>query len=320
MCALERRAVIDIGSNSVKLLIADVEAGDAVPVDEMGEQTRLAQGLRVTGELSTDAIDRTLAVCSRWMEVARASGAIRFRALATSAVRDAANSSVLLDRLKERTGARPMVIDGDREACWAYEGVVDPLASRRTLVIDVGGGSVEFAWGRGRELNRWQSLKLGVVRLLEGGAYSDPPTEKQRRETEARISQCLDENMATDFESELIASDAMDCVAVGGSAAILANIKNGWAIFERERIDLARIDRSEMADLSDRLWGLGLEDRRRVVGVPPERADVILMAACLFETLMDRWKIGILRPSTRGLRFGAAVDEVGPWFPVQEEA
>ena len=319
MRAVERRAVIDIGSNSVKLLIADVGPGDVVPVDEMGEQTRLAQGLRVTGELSTDAIDRTLAVCGRWMGVARASEAVRFRGLATSAVRDAGNSSALLDRLEQTTGARPMVIDGDREARWAYEGVVDPLGSRRTLVIDVGGGSVEFAWGRGRALDRWQSLKLGVVRLLEGGVYSDPPIEEQRRETESRIRKLLEENMAPEFESELVASDEMDCVAVGGSAAILANIKNGWADFDRDQIDRVCIHRSELADLSDRLWRLGLEDRRRVVGVPPERADVILMAASLFETLMDRWNIGSLRPSTRGLRFGAAADEVGPWFPVQQE-
>ncbi|MBI1842606.1 MAG: Ppx/GppA family phosphatase, partial [Verrucomicrobia bacterium] len=147
----ELRAIIDIGTNSVKLLIAEVSGRVVTPVHEVSEQTRLGRGFYETHELQSEAIGDTLRVLDEFKYVAAHRGARRLQVVATSAVRDARNQRTFLDAVLRHVGVKVDVLTGDLEADWVYQGVTsDPaLAGQRLLIVDVGGGSTEFILGQG---------------------------------------------------------------------------------------------------------------------------------------------------------------------------
>ena len=307
----ETRAVIDVGTNSVKLLIAEVQDSVVWPLHESGEQTRLGQGFYETHILQTAAIDQTAKAVAGFVQVARSFSAAVLRVVATSAARDAKNSADLIRALEGASGVPLEIISGEQEADWAFKGVTtDPqLASGALLVMDVGGGSSEFIHGAAGARVFAESVPLGTVRILESIQISDPPSDGERHACELEVRRVLQSGLQRDIDLELRKiSVPIQLVGTGGTSTIMARIKGQIRSFDRELIEGTVLTREELSDEIGRLWSMPLEKRKQVTGLPPNRADVILPGSVIFHQVMELFGLDRLRVSTRGLRFAALLD------------
>ncbi|MFM8471194.1 MAG: Ppx/GppA family phosphatase [Limisphaerales bacterium] len=304
-----RRAVIDIGTNSVKLLVADVSSDAVEPVWEGSEQTRLGRGFYEDHRLRPEAIADTAKAVAHFVQRAREQGAAHLRVIATSAARDAANASELLAAINTTSGQVVEVISGEQEADWAFEGVLTDasLRDQPVLILDVGGGSTEFILGDAGHARFRDSFKLGTVRLLEAARVSDPPAPAELAALRARLGAFLDREVRPNLTPHLAQlSPALPClVGTGGTTSILARLELQLPDYDRGRIEATRFTAARLRWHVERLWSLPLADRRELPGLPPKRADVILFGAVIYETVMESFGLAELRVSTRGLRFAA---------------
>src|SRR5438477_7420024 len=173
-----RRAVIDVGTNSIKLLVAEVSGHEVIPLVEESKQTRLGRGFYETHRLQPEAIASTARAVAKFAEMARQREVSPIRVIATSAARDAVNAAELASAIEAASGLKMEIISGEQEADWVFQGVTtDPrFARERLLLLDVGGGSTEFILGWDGQKHFSQSFPLGTVRLMEKIPHSDPPT------------------------------------------------------------------------------------------------------------------------------------------------
>ncbi len=305
-----RRAVIDVGTNSVKLLVAEVDGHVVRPVWEEGNQTRLGEGFFDTRRLQRRAIDRTIEAVAEFVNTARAHGAGHIRVVGTSAVREADNGAELTQALASRTGLALEVISGDQEAEWAYLGVTsgETFRNRRLLIVDAGGGSTEFLLGEGEQRLFRRSFPLGAVRLLERLAPSDPPRPQELDQGRTWLREFFRERLRPGLPHEALEPDRTWLVGTGGTAVILARMALGIETYEREAIESLRLQAGTLSEWVERLWRLPLAERRKIPGLPPPRADVILTGALIYEAAALHLGFAELRASTRGLRFAALVD------------
>ena len=315
--AFETRALIDVGTNSVKLLVANVEGAMVHPVHELSEQTRLGRGFYENQVLQPEAIQETVRVLKEFRELAAAYHATSLRVVATSAARDARNQADLIQAARELAGVEIEVIPGDLEAEWVYRGVTsDPsLHGQRLLILDVGGGSSEFILGEGEHNQFRESFPLGSVRSLEQNHPSDPPTSEELGRCRELIARFVQDRIQPSVREALNRSNVPTrLVGTGGAATIMGRILLSLKSFERDRLDGAFLSRTEVSRLVDRLWGVSLGERMQIVGLPKKRADVILTGAVIYEQVMASLEFDGVSVSTRGLRFGGVLAGRGVGF------
>jgi exopolyphosphatase/guanosine-5'-triphosphate,3'-diphosphate pyrophosphatase len=281
-----RRAVIDIGTNTVKLLVADVRDGDVSPIVSKDITTRLGEGVEQTRRLSRVAIARTTRAVADYVADAREHGAVQITALTTAAAREAHNRQDLLDAVRARTGLEVEIITGQREAELIFRGVSsDPaFASGRLLVMDVGGGSAEAIQGNAGRVEQWKSLPLGAVRLTE--KFAD--------------FAALAEYLRTTLRRELTGW-AGRLIATGGTNTTLVRVLKG-------RVDHATFTLDEVRALVMKLNAMTLDERRRVPGLPPERADIIVAGGAVVVFAMETLGAYELTVSARNLRYGVLAE------------
>ncbi len=311
-----RRAVIDVGTNSVKLLVADVAGRVVDPVVEESEQTRLGNGFFKDNQLRPGPISETARAVAVFAARAREAGAGWPRVIATSAARDAKNAGELTGAILRATGLKTEVISGEQEADWVFQGVAtDPLlATQPLLLLDVGGGSTEFIVGQGDRKHFRQSFQMGTVRLLEHLPHSDPPKLEELAGCRKWVADFLENEVRPKLEPALrrerdMASGraGIQLVGTGGTITILARMEARLESYDRERIEATRLSRAQVSAHVERLWSLPLAERKMTVGLPRKRADVILFGAAIYEGVMSAFKFDELRVSTRGLRFAAVM-------------
>ncbi len=331
-----RRAVIDVGTNSIKLLVAEVAGREVRPVCEQSKQTRLGQGFYQTHRLRPEAIAATAQAVTAFAEIAREHRATSVRIIATSAARDAANAGDLASAVEAASGLRLRIISGEQEADWVFQGVTtDPALRRQSLLLlDVGGGSTEFIVGRGDHKHFSRSFPLGTVRLMEIIPHSDPPATGElaacqkwirgflEREVRPEVALALQREAADGPKTpwhpipnpgRLPARKARtppraQLVGTGGTTSILARMEARLTDYDRERMEATRLSLDRLRWHLSRLWSLPLEKRKQIVGLPANRADVILTGAVIYEAVMELFGFEVLRISTRGLRFAAVME------------
>lgn len=296
-----RLATIDVGSNSVHLLIVEVdEHGQFRPIDREREMVRLGAHGLTTGRLAPDAVRRALAALTHFAELARVHKCERVLATATSAVREADNGESFLRRVKRQTGIDVEILPGPEEARLIALAVnhVRHLGDRRALGIDIGGGSTEF-WitesGRNRLL---VSNRVGSVRLTESFVKRDPPGKTDVKRLRAAIAGAL---ARTAREVAEVGFD--EVVLTSGTAITLAEMAHAARHGDvdpaklpppdTEGLELTSEDLGRLAKLVARL---PLSERKRVPGLPPERADIIVAGAVLLDTIYET--LGIERAQT----------------------
>jgi exopolyphosphatase/guanosine-5'-triphosphate,3'-diphosphate pyrophosphatase len=306
-----RRAVIDVGTNSIKLLVADVRAGEVTPIHEESRQTRLGRGFYETHRLQPETIAHTAATVWEFGEVARERDAGSIRVIATSAARDAVNPRDLTGAIERACGLKTEIISGAREAEWAFQGVATDaeLAGHPLLLLDVGGGSTEFILGRGRKKSFAHSFPLGTVRLMEKFPHGDPPTPGEFTRCRDWVAGFLRHEVRPQLEPALKQMPAdVQLVGTGGTTSILARMEKKLDHFDREKIERTILTFDQVAARRDSLWRLPLAGRKELTGLPKTHADVILTGVLIYEAVMVEFGFEQLRVSTRGLRFAAVMD------------
>lgn len=308
----KRRAVIDIGTNSVKLLVVALEPAGVKPVLEQSHQTRLGKGFYPRHELQAEAIEATARAVAAFAHTAREAAAESIRVIATSAVRDAVNQHDCLQAVASAAHLPVEVLSGDQEAELVFRGVTtDPMLRRRALLIlDIGGGSTEFILGGGDQRLFSDSVPMGSVRLLERFPPADPPTAHDWSQCRNWLEQFLADEVRPRLWRHLDAPalKPVQLVGTGGTTTILARLELGLAAYERELIDGAVLSLGTVRRHREQLWSLPLVQRRTLVGLPPNRADVVLMGVAICEAVMEQFGFTELSVSTRGLRFGAVLE------------
>jgi exopolyphosphatase/guanosine-5'-triphosphate,3'-diphosphate pyrophosphatase len=312
-----RRAVIDVGTNSIKLLVADVSGREVRPVHEESRQTRLGQGFYETRRLQPEAIAHTAATVWEFAEIAREKNAGSIRVIATSAARDAVNPDDLTAAIQRAADLKVEIISGEQEAEWAFQGVNTDaeLARQPLLLLDVGGGSTEFILGHGAHQYFAHSFPLGTVRLLDKFPQGDPPTRGEFTACRDWVKDFLQNEVRAKLEPALrravkpgSAAGRIQLVGTGGTTSILARIEKKLDRFDRERIESTVLTREQVTAYRKQLWSLPLAKRKEITGLPKLRADVILTGVVIYEAVMEEFDFKQLRVSTRGLRFAAVMD------------
>ena len=295
-----RVAVIDVGTNSSRLLVADV-AGRAVrQVERRSEVTRLGRGVDLSGRLSAEAIEDACRAIGEYMELLRELGAERVEAIATSAVRDAENGGAFVAELRERFALSARVLDGEEEARLTYLGATaEHLPTVPTLVVDIGGGSTELIVGTGEEISFHASLQAGVVRHTERHVASDPPTAVEL------------ESLAADarglIEAAVDGSPVGAGIAVAGTPTSLAAIE-----LELEPYDPARVHGHVLAlpsiqRMLSQLASAPLSKRAEITGLHPDRAPSIVAGVVILVESMRAFGLEELTVSEHDILYGAAI-------------
>lgn len=304
-----RRAVIDVGTNSVKLLVGDVSAEEVTPVLEDSTQTRLGRGFYENHVLQRPAIRETADAVASFAAEAKQLDAKSIRVFATSAARDARNAADLVGAIEKASGLRLEIISGEQEAELAFRGVVSnpQLAKHPLLILDVGGGSTEFIVGEHGHAQFQESFNIGTVRLLEKLPHSEPPKAQELDDCRTWLHHFLDECVVPKVRPALRACSErrVQLIGTGGTSTIIARIQLAIDSYDRDPIEAARISRAQVHRLVERLWSLPLAQRQEIIGLPKKRADVILPGVAIYEAVMDVLGFPELRVSTRGLRYAA---------------
>lgn len=308
-----RRAVIDVGTNSVKLLVADVRGEDVQPVAEESRQTRLGKNFYETHRLQADAIAQTAWAVADFARTAREKNSASIRVIATSAARDALNPGDLAAAIEKESGLKLEIISGRQEAAWAFQGATcgTDLANTPLLLLDVGGGSSEFILGHGGHQSFARSFALGTVRLMEQFPHGDPPTPGQRSQCHEWVQSFLRREIRPELEPVLQRekkSGPVQLAGTGGTATILARMELKSSHFDREQIEAAHLPLERIQAHLENLWSLPLAGRGKIPGLPKSRADVILTGVLIYALVMHEFGFAALRVSTRGLRFAAIMN------------
>ncbi|TNH29921.1 Ppx/GppA family phosphatase [Micromonospora orduensis] len=286
-------AAIDCGTNSIRLLVADLpdaSAGPQAPLVDLTrrmEIVRLGQGVDRTGRLAPEAIERTRVALASYAADIEKWGAERVRMCATSASRDAANAADFTEMVRATLGVAPEVVSGDEEARLSFTGAVRGLpadAKEPLLVVDIGGGSTEFVVGdRAGGVRAAISVDIGCVRMTERHLAADPPTPQQVAAAQADIAAAVDRALAV-----VPGREAATLVGLAGSVTTVVAIAQGLEEYDPERIHHARVSYESVARVTADLLSRTSAQRLAIPVMHPGRADVIGAGALVLRVIMER--------------------------------
>lgn len=292
-------AVIDIGTNTLLLLIVDHAMQPLVDLCRFG---RLGKGLDASGNLADDAIARSLEICREYRGVMDAHGVTGPTVIGTQALREAGNAAAFTGPAEEILGARIEVIAGEREAELAATAVARTLpylAGTRYLVVDVGGGSTELITVDADRVVSQVSVPIGAVRLTERHLKHDPPSAAEVMALTADIDRHL---------AQLTLPRGVLVVGTAGTATTLAAVELG--AYDPARVTGLRLSRDAVAVLNGRLLAATVAERKAIAGVEPQRADVIAAGSAIFARILQHLDAPALITCDRGIRWGLAYEQV----------
>lgn len=291
-------AAVDIGTNSVRLLITDEHGAELERVMRM---TRLGQGVDVTGSLRADAIQRTVAVLIEYRASCVRYGATRIRAVATSAARDADNSRVFFDAAERTLGVRPELLSGEEEARLSFRGATAGLAADEGpfLVVDIGGGSTEFVLGQSGP-EELISVQMGCVRMAERHLKADPPAPEE-------VEACLRDvrGLLAPVRRAIDVRRARRMLGLAGTVTALAALELGLDRYDATRTHHSVLTRAQVEASFALLCASSLEARRELLA-EPQRAEVIVGGAAVLVTILREFSIPELLVSEHDILDGLA--------------
>src|SRR4051794_31871267 len=298
-------AVVDIGTNSTRLLIARVEDGRVEELERQSKVTRLGQDVDSTGRLADEAVGRVFGVLEEYKELIDSNGARRVVALATSAVRDSENGEEVRAAGHDRLAFDLRTISGDEEARLTFRGATSARQDKEasTLVIDIGGGSTELVTGRpGEDPDFHVSTQAGSVRQTERHLHDDPPapdqTDALRREVRAVVEDAVPGS---------VRDSVTRGIAVAGTATQLAAVDLGLEERDRDRVHGHSMEHGSVRRMLDQLAAVPLDERRRTRGLDPDRAPTIVAGAAILVEVMEAFGLGAVEASETDILHGAAL-------------
>jgi exopolyphosphatase/guanosine-5'-triphosphate,3'-diphosphate pyrophosphatase len=299
-----RVAVIDIGTNSTRLLIADVEGVEVSEVERVTTVTNLGRGVEHTGNLCSDAVDGVCGVIADYKARYEELGAERVLAIATSAVRDAVNGDAFIAELRERFDIDARLLTGEEEAHLTYLGAT---AARDdddvTLVFDIGGGSTELIVGAGSDVSFHTSLQAGTIRHSERHLTSDPPDAHELEDLADDVRHVIDAGM----EGKCRGDGCIRAIAVAGTPTSMAAIEQELEPYDPSRVHGYKVGMRAAQHMLSRLASLPLAERLRVPGLHPGRAPTIVAGAVILVQVMRAFSLDEIEVSERDILHGSAL-------------
>jgi len=303
---VSRVAVVDIGTNSTRLLVADVEGRSLTELQRESVVTRLGEGVDATGRLGDEPQQRVFAVLESYTEAIERHGATQRVVVMTSAVRDASNGAEFAAAVRDRYGLEGRTLSGDDEARLSFLGATaarDPEDAAALLVIDIGGGSTEMIVGARGAVDFHVSTQVGVVRHSERHLHSDPPTADELAALAADVRPALEAAVPPEVRER-----ARSAVAVAGTATQCASIDLALDPYDPQRVEGHRITRERLEELRDRLAALPLAQRREVTGLDPNRAPTIVAGTVVLLEVLGAFALDAFEASERDILWGVALD------------
>jgi exopolyphosphatase / guanosine-5'-triphosphate,3'-diphosphate pyrophosphatase len=302
-----RVAVVDIGTNSTRLLVADVDDGKVTELERHSTVTRLGRGVDTSGQLAADAIEDVCGTVGEYIAVYEPLSPDVVTAIATSAVRDARNSGVFLAELRERFALQARMLDGAEEARLTYLGAsADRPPVDGTLVVDIGGGSTELVFGSGPEVDFYASLQAGTVRHTERYLTTDPPA--------ADDLEALADDVRDLIFAELSNADFFtvnEGIAVAGTPTSLAAIEQELDPYDPDRVHGFKLTLDSIQRMCSMLASMPLEERLEVTGLHPGRAPTIVAGVVILIQVMRAFGLHEIEVSEHDILYGAALQASG---------
>jgi exopolyphosphatase / guanosine-5'-triphosphate,3'-diphosphate pyrophosphatase len=310
---MTRVAAIDLGTNSTRLLVADVEDGHVRELERETRVTRLGEGVDERRRLLPVPVARTRNVLTAYRQALESRGAERTLAVATSAVRDAENGEAFLGEVEWSYGFATRLLSGDEEAVMTFRGVTaDRALAAGTVIVDIGGGSTELVFGGPDGVGWHQSLDIGSVRLTERHLHSDPPTSAELDACAEAVRALLAERVPDD-----VRTDASAVVGVAGTITSLAALDLRLEEYDRDRVHGHVLGADGLQRQLDRLASVPVAERRRLRPLDPERAPVIVAGAVIAREVLSYFGLDALEISERDILDGAAL--AAAELPEEEE-
>ncbi|HEU5105497.1 MAG TPA: Ppx/GppA phosphatase family protein [Solirubrobacterales bacterium] len=297
----KRVAVVDVGTNSTRLLVADVAGGRVSPVERVSTVTRLGRGVDLSGHLASEAIEDVCEAVGGYVGILRELGAESVDVIATSAVRDADNGSAFVAELRERFALSPRVLDGEEEARLTYLGATsESLPSEPTLVIDIGGGSTELIVGRGSEISFHDSLQAGVVRHSERYITGDPPEASELEALATDVRGLIEDSVGAGIE-------ARQGIAVAGTPTSLAAVELGLEPYDPSRVHGHTLALPSIQRMLSQLASVPLAERVEIAGLHPDRAPTIVAGVVILVEAMRAFGLEEITVSEHDILYGTAI-------------
>jgi exopolyphosphatase/guanosine-5'-triphosphate,3'-diphosphate pyrophosphatase len=299
--ASKRVAAIDVGTNSARLLVADVAAGRVAPIERRSTVTRLGRGVDLSGRLAAEAIEDACAAIGPYVEEIDELDVEAVDAIATSAVRDAENGDAFIAELRERFALSARVLDGEEEARLTYLGASSETAPTvPTLVIDIGGGSTELIVGQGEEIGFHTSLQAGVVRHTERHVSSDPPAAIELEELAADVRGLIEKALEPGVRAEA-------GIAVAGTPTSLAAVEMELVPYDADRVHGHVLELHSIQRMLSRLASAPLAERAEIPGLHPDRAPTIPAGVVILVEAMRAFGLERITVSEHDILYGAAL-------------
>ena len=295
---MDKVASIDIGTNTILLLVAQIEGKAFRPLFDKETVVRLGEGLQKSGLLSQEAMKRGLQTLTRYMEHCRTMGVQKVFAAGTSALREAKNSNDFLKMVKENLDLNIEVISGEEEAHLSFLAVAKDLkeTEKQILVVDVGGGSTELILGKGGHVTQWVSLPLGLVHFTEQFLTSDPVRDREWEEVVEVIKKVLSQIPHP--------NQSVSMVSVGGTGTTLASVGQGLKEFDPGKIHHFVLTKDAIRNQLLLYRSKTIEERKKIAGLSPNRADVILAGGTILYMVMELLGCPSVLISCHGVRYG----------------
>src|SRR4051812_27995983 len=297
----KRVAVIDIGTNSTRLLVADVAEGRVSPLERRSTVTRLGRGVDLSGHLASEAIEDVCAAIGGYVGIIEELDAETVDAIATSAVRDADNGSAFVAELRERFALSAQVLGGEEEARSTYLGATSEAPpAEPTLVVDIGGGSTELVVGQGSEIGFHDSLQAGVVRHSERCIASDPPTAGELEALAADVRGLIEASVGTGVQ-------AARGIAVAGTPTSLAAVELGLEPYDPSRVHGHVLALPSIQRMLSQLASVPLAERVEIPGLHPDRAPTIVAGVVILVEVMRAFGLEQIGVSEHDILYGTAI-------------
>lgn len=302
-----RVAAIDVGTNTTRLLVAEERVGGFRALERRMTVTRLGQGVDERRRLDLDALKRTLLTVADYAATCGELSVERVRVTGTSALRDAANREDFFQGVRTLIGSDPELLSGEAEARATFLGAVSDLAGDEAmLVVDIGGGSTEFIFGRA-EAERLASVDIGAVRMLEKHIGSDPPGEVELEALRTEVKEAL-----ADIHRELAVPSGTRLVGVAGTVTQLAALKTGLPVYDPDVTHHLVMSHGDVRLLAKRLAGLTVPQRKRIKGLEPGRADVIVPGSEILLAVMETFDAPEVLVSEKDILDGLVLEMLQP--------
>lgn len=300
---MDKYAILDIGTNSIKFFLFSIENGKSTTIIDTNNISRLGEGLLKTGFISEEAMNRNIEALREFIKNAEEENVKEITAVGTMCLRTAKNSDVFLKKVKEKLGLTIKVIPGREEARLSYLAVLSTIGDtdKNVVVFDTGGGSTEFIFGKGTDLNNRISLNLGAVHPTEEFLISDPVTNDELKKMQDHMM---------DFFGERITDKRADyLIGIGGTVTSMGAVMHKMVKYDPKIIQGSQMSLDEVKKQIKLYQNKTIEERKQIPGLQPKRADVILAGAGIINTIMKIFKIDSFTISDRGLRHGLMFDK-----------